>query len=109
MTRRIVRATPEFFLQLDSQLPGAREGHLPSRSDFQAYDLLAITDRFATDWDHLPPLRPAMPDYRILLGTGRLVRGFSVVGRLASDGAIELLRLEIDTSPFPDPGDDAEQ
>jgi hypothetical protein len=50
-----------------------------------------------------------MPDYRILLGTGRLVRGFSVVGRLASDGAIELLRLEIDTSPFRDPGDDAER
>jgi hypothetical protein len=66
--RRDVRATPYFFAKIDVQLPDERgpDGE-PSWLDFQAYDLLAIVERFATGLDELPELVPGRPDYRILI------------------------------------------
>jgi hypothetical protein len=35
-------------------------------------------------------------DYRVLVMSGTLVAGFSVIGQLVTDGAIELVQLDID-------------
>lgn len=98
--RRTVRATPAFFADLDAQLPPVRGagGGLPSRGDFQAYDLLAIVERFATAFDELPQPIAGREDYRILITTGRLVAAVAVTAQLAPDGAVELVGLDIDTA-----------
>ena len=94
--RRVVRATAEFFEDLDRQL-GAERGPNgePSANDFQVFELLRIVERFATGWDELPELIAGRPEYRLFVGTGTLVAGFSVIGQLASDGAIQLVQLDI--------------
>ena len=97
--RRTVRATPAFFADLDRQLPPARGGRgLPSRGDFQAYDLLAIVERFAIGFHDLPQPIGGREDYRVLITAGRLVAAVAVTGQLVADGAVELVELEIDTS-----------
>ena len=97
MTRRVVRATPDFFTLLDGQLGDERGPHgEPSSVDFEAYELLAIVEEFATGWDDLPQQFPDRPEYRVLIKTGRLVPMVSVVGQLAPDGAIELIDIAID-------------
>jgi hypothetical protein len=95
--RRVVRATAEFFEDLDRQL-GAERGPNgePSANDFQVFELLRIVERFATGWDELPELIAGRPEYRLFIGTGTLVAGFSVIGQLAPDGAIQLAQLDID-------------
>ena len=97
MTRRDVRATPDFFAKIDIQLPDERgpDGE-PSWVDFQAYELLAIVERFAVGWDELPELVHGRSDYRILITTGRIAPMISVIGQLALDGAIELGDGDID-------------
>lgn len=102
MTRRPVRATAAFFEDLDRQL-GADRGPRgePSVGDFQTFEPLSIVDEFATNFDDLPPLVPGRTDYRILISVGRIVRAYSVTGVLTRDGAVELLRLDIDhTHPW---------
>ena len=106
--RRTVRATPAFFADLDRQLPPTRGGRgLPSRGDFQAYDLLAIIERFATGLADLPQPISGRSDYRVLITAGRLVAAVAVTGQLAPEGAIELVELDLDTSD-PDTSADAE-
>jgi hypothetical protein len=97
LTRRTVRATPSFFVDLDRQLPAERgpEGE-PSTNDFQVFELLRIVERFAVGFDDLPRLIPGRGDYRILIAVGVLVPRFSVVGQLTPDGAVELVQLDID-------------
>ncbi len=91
-----VRATLKFFADLDRQLGSDRGPHgEPSTNDFQVFELLAIVERFATDFAGLPELIPGR-SYRVMIATGVLVRSYSVVGQLASDGAIELVALELD-------------
>lgn len=92
-----VRATLEFFADLDRQLgPDRGPQGEPSTNDFQVFELLPIVERFATDFAGLPELIPGRSDYRVMIATGVLVRSYSVVGQLASDGAIELVALELD-------------
>ena len=95
--RRQVRATPDFFDDLDRQLPAERGPNgEPSTVDFQAFELLRIVERFATGFDQLPELIVGRPEYRILITTGVLVPRLSVVGQLAADGGVELVQLDID-------------
>ena len=96
--RRVVRATPRFFEDLDRQLRAERgpDGQ-PSTNDFQVFELIRIVDRIALDFDDLPRLITERDDYRVLVMSGTLVPGFSVIGQLASDGAVELVQLDIDT------------
>ena len=97
-TRRVVRATPRFFEDLDRQLRAERGPNgEPSTNDFQVFELIRIVDRFAVDFDELPRLIRARDEYRVLVMSGTLVRGFSVIGQLASDGSVELVQLDIDT------------
>lgn len=95
--RRPVRAAPSFFADLDEQLPPERspDGG-PSAHDFLVYDLLRAVEVFTTDFDDLPALFAGREDYRVLIAAGVFVPRFAVVGRLASDGAIELIELDID-------------
>jgi hypothetical protein len=95
--RREVRATVEFFEDLDRQLRSERGPNgEPSTNDFQTYELLEIVERFATGFDELPEVIAGRSDYRVLIATGMLVRGYSVIGQLASDGAVELIGLDLD-------------
>lgn len=95
--RRPVRATYGFFEDLDRQLGSERGPNgEPSTADFQTVQLLRIVDRFAEHFDDLPELIPGRGDYRVLLASSMLVRSFNVVGQLASDGAIELVSIDID-------------
>ena len=107
MTRRIVRATPDFFAYLDHQLGDERGPNgEPSVADFQAYELLAIVEEFASSWDDLPELIRGRPEYRILIKTGRLIPMMSIVGQLRPDGGIELIEIALDTNPPADPSQD---
>jgi hypothetical protein len=97
-TRRVVRATPRFFEDLDRQLRSERGPNgEPSTNDFQVFELIRIVDRFAVEFDDLPRLIAERDDYRILVMSGTLVAGFSVIGQLAADGAVELVQLDLDT------------
>ena len=60
------------------------------------FELLEIVERFAVGFFELPELIVGRRDYRILIASGLLVRGFAVVGQLVHDGAIELISLELD-------------
>ena len=106
--RRRVRPTPEFFQDLDRQLPAERgPGGIPSRTDFQAYELFSIVERFATGFDDLPELISGRSDYRVLVAVGTIVAAVSVLGQLAPDGTVELVGLKIDLQPlWPEPDDD---
>ena len=95
--RRTVRATAGFFDDLDSQLRAERGPNgEPSTNDFQTFELLTIVDRFATGFDDLPELTPGQSDERVLIAVGVVVPRFAVVGRLADDGAVELVQLDLD-------------
>ncbi len=95
--RRPVRATYEFFEDLDRQLgPERGPNGEPSVADFQTIELLRIVYRFAEQFDDLPDLIRGRSDYRVLLTSGVLVRALNVVGQLASDGGVELVSIEID-------------
>ena len=95
--RRVVRVTSDFFRDLDRALPSQRgPAGQPSAIDFQSLELLRIVEQFAVSFDELPELLPGRADYRILIAVGMLVPRFSVIGQLASDGAVELAQLEID-------------
>lgn len=101
--RRVVRTTPDFFAQLDFQLGDQRgpRGE-PSSADFLGYEMVAIVEEFATRWEDLAPVIPGRGDYRILIKDGYLVPAYAVTGQLASDGAVELVRIRVDLS-FPEP------
>lgn len=95
--RRVVRATPSFFEDLDRQLRPERgpDGE-PNVHDFQVFELLRVIEVFATRFDALPAHIPGRDDYRVLITAGLLVPRFLVVGQLVSDGAVELIELDID-------------
>ena len=98
--RRTVSVSHAVFEELDRVL-GAERGPNgePSANDFLTIDLLPIVDAFATRFDTFPEAVLGRADYRMLIGSGALVRGFVVFGQLVPDGSIELLhiRLDLDT------------
>ena len=97
--RRPVRTTIGFFEDLDRQLRAQRGPNgEPCATDFQAFELLEIVETFATRFDDLPELIPGRPDYRILVAAGQLVSAYAVAAQLCSDGAVELLSLDLDVT-----------
>ena len=99
MTRRIVRATTAFFVDLDRQLGPDRGPHgEPSATDFLVIELPAVVEQFATGFDTLPEAVEGVAEARMVIGTGRLVRAFAVYGLLMSDDSVELIGIEIDTA-----------
>ena len=99
MIRRIVRASPAFFVDLDRQLGSDRGPHgQPSATDFLVIELPAVVERFATDFETLPEAVEGVAEARMVIGIGRLVRAFAVYGLLMSDDSVELIGIEIDTT-----------
>ena len=94
--RRLVRSTEDFWASLDLALPAGKE---PSWHAFAARDLPHIVERFATEWDELPPLIQGRTDYRLLIGAGRVVAFYAVEAQLAADGAVELVFVSVQVSP----------
>jgi hypothetical protein len=77
--RREVRATLEFFQDLDRRLCRERgPSGEPSTNDFQTFELLEIVERFATGLDALPELILGRRDYRVLISTSVLVRAYAL-------------------------------
>lgn len=62
-------------------------------------ELPAVVDRFATDFEGLPEIVDGFPGGRMFIARGLLVRAFAVYGLLVADGSIELIGVELDTSP----------
>jgi len=97
--RREVRATLDFFHDLDRQLRSERGPNgAPSTSDFQTFELLEIVEKFANDFDELPPLIAGRDDYRVMISTGVVVRAYTVIGQATANGSVELISLDLDTS-----------
>jgi hypothetical protein len=97
MTRRVVRASTAFFEQLDTQLGAERGPHgQPSATDFLVVEVPAIVEAFATRFDELPEAVEGVPEARMVIGTGKLVRAFAAYGLLMDDGSIELIGVEIE-------------
>lgn len=64
--------------------------------DFEVHDLLPAVEVFAASFDALPELITGRSEYRILIAAGSLVPRYAVVGQLASDGAVELIGIDLD-------------
>ena len=96
-SRRVVRASPSFFADLDTQLPQERTvDGVPSAHDFLTFDLFDCLDTFALRFDDLPRLEPGRADVRLLVTSGVAVSRFAIVGRLEPDQTISLIALETD-------------
>lgn len=89
--RRVVRVSADFFDQLDRQFRPDR-----GPANLIVVDLPAIVERFATAFEALPEAVEGVPDARVVVGTGQVVRAFVVYGLLLTDGAVELLGVDID-------------
>src|SRR4029453_3731971 len=96
LPRRRVLPDPDFFARLDAVLPPERIGTRPSAGDFISYELETIIDRFAEEWDSLPPAPGGLDDARVLIGVGRVVSTYAVVGQLRADGWIWLMSITIE-------------
>ena len=97
-SRRPVRVTAGFFDQLDSQLGEDRGPHgEPSATDFIAFQLPEIIERFAEDFDDLPEAVEGVAAARMLLTPGVLVYATIIYGVLANDGVVDLVGISIDS------------
>jgi len=98
LTERLqVRVSDSFYEDLDRQLSSDRGPNgEPSRIDFETVELIAIVDEFASGFEEIPQLIKGRNDYRLLIKTGMLLAGMSVVGQLMSDGVVELLSIDLD-------------
>ena len=97
--RRAVRITEDFWVGLELALPAGKE---VSWHAFASVDLPDVVERFAVEWDTLLPLINGRSDYRILIGTGRLVAAYSVEAQLAPDGTVELVTVTVDVNGLPE-------
>ncbi len=99
MTRRIVRAGPAFFDDLDRQLgPDRGPNGEPSATDFLVIEVPGLVEVFATRFELLPEAIEGVAEARMAIGTGELVRAFAVYGLLMADDSVELIGVEIDLS-----------
>ncbi|MEY2426960.1 MAG: hypothetical protein QOI61_2532 [Actinomycetota bacterium] len=104
LSRRIVRATDGFFIQLDSQLPSTRGADgTPSAGDFLVLELPAIVDLFATNFEALPEVAVGMGSARVSINKSLIVDSFAVYGVLLTDDSIELIGVDIELWRTPSP------
>jgi hypothetical protein len=95
--RREIRVAHTFFEMLDLQLrPDRGPSGEPSATDFLVIDLPEIVEAFAVSFDELPYLIESVRSARVYIGAGALVSGVAVYGIELTDGAVELIGVEID-------------
>lgn len=106
-SRRLVTFMPSFFSALDRQLEVSRGEGMPSRQDFLDYELTGLRVAFSDHWDDLPMPIVGRADYRVLVATGSVVRGYSAMAQLSRDGTVQVVDLDIDVVwPADDEPDD---
>ena len=97
-TRRQVRVTQSFFDRLDALFPPERGASgEPSATDFLLHEVPAIIDRLADAFESSTTPVDDDPRVRMLITAGVLVEFIAVYVVLASDDAVEIFYLEVDT------------
>lgn len=96
MAERPVRFLPQFFEELDQQLPTER-GHdgAPSATDFLLYDLPTIRDALASDFERNTLEVAGAEPIRVLIGSGTLVRAVAVYAFLTPVGVVAVIGVAI--------------
>ncbi len=98
--RRLVRVAPSFFDRLDELLPEQRSATgVPSSTDFLLHEIPPIIDRLAGNYESVTLVVPEAPEVRVHLTTGALVPYMAIYTVLATDGAVEIIYLDIDDRP----------
>ena len=99
MADRSVRFLPQFFDELDSQLPTQRgPDGAPAAADFLLYDLPPIRDLLASNFERNTLEVIGAEPVRVLIGAGTLVRSVAVYAYLESDEMIAVLAIDIETA-----------
>lgn len=100
--RRQVRVTEHFFDRLDDLLPESRTATGgPSAADFLLHEMPAIIDRLAASFEASTLAVDDDPDLRVLITADVMVTYIAVYAVLTSDGAIEIIYLELDSTELP--------
>ena len=95
--RRNVRVTDRFFQDLDDLLPAERTAQgTPSATDFLLYEIPRLIERLAIDFEINTIPVDGAPELRVLITSGILVAFIAAYATLATDGAIDLVGLEIE-------------
>lgn len=95
--RRQVRVSPSFFDRLDQLLPEERSATgAPSTADFLLHEIPPLIDMLAGDYEETTLRIDAVPGVRVLIAAGVLVAHVAIYAVLATDGAVEIIYLEID-------------
>jgi hypothetical protein len=95
--RRQVRVSPSFFDRLDQLLPAERSASgAPSTADFLLHEIPPLIDVLAMDYDTTTLAVDGVPGVRVLIAAGVLVPYLALFTLVTSDGAIEIIYLEID-------------
>jgi hypothetical protein len=97
--RRQVRVSPSFFDRLDQLLPAERSASgAPSTADFLLHEIPPLIDVLAMEYDTTTLAVEGVPGVRVLIAAGVLLPYLAVFTLVASDGAIEIIYLEIDNA-----------
>ena len=96
MADRLVRFLPQFFDELDNQLPEERHPDgAPSAADFLIYDLPRIRDRLASDFEGSTLKVLGAEPLRVLIGSCTLVNAVAIYAYLDSDDAVAVIAIDI--------------
>lgn len=99
MADRLVRFLPQFFDELDNQLPEERDlNGGPSATDFLIYDLPRIRDRLAFDFERSTLEVLGAEPLRVLIGSCTLVHAVAIYAYLDSDDDVAVIAIDIQLS-----------
>lgn len=83
---RRVRTNNSFYDRLDVVLPAERtDTGVPSRFDFENYELPALVDLLAADYEGVTTARPEDPGTRVLISAGKLVHSIALYTELVDE------------------------
>ncbi len=95
--RRQVRVSPSFLDRLDELLPAEHSASgAPSTANFLLHEIPPLIDVLAVDYDATTLAVESVPGVRVLIAAGVLVPYVALSTVVASDGAIEIIYLEVD-------------
>ncbi len=95
--RRQVRVSPSFFDRLDELFPAERGvSGAPSTADLLLHEIPPLIDVLAVDYNQITLAVEGVAGVRVLIAAGILVPYVALYTVVASDGAIEIIYLEID-------------
>lgn len=96
MPDRSVRFLPQFFDELDSQLPDQRGADgSPSAADFLLYDLPSIRDLLASDFERYTLAVPETGPVRAFIAAGNLVSSVAIYAYLDDEDTVAVVAIDI--------------